>query len=133
MAGQDRRLADQDAGDKGAEHGVDADRLRDQRHRTHDDQDRRDDHQLTDEMVVCPADQERHRAASDREAGSKKQQGAEDALPDRGEVDRAMTREPQDDRQQDPADRVVDNGRVTISWPIVRRKKSSSRIVSATI
>src|SRR5207253_2332016 len=48
---------------------------------------------------------------SDREAGSKKQQRAEDALPDRGEIDRAMTREPQDDRQQDPADRVVDYGR----------------------
>ena len=28
MAGQDRRFADQDAGDEGAEHGVHADRMR---------------------------------------------------------------------------------------------------------
>ena len=32
LPGQDRRLADQNAGDEGAEHGVDADRMRDQRH-----------------------------------------------------------------------------------------------------
>ncbi len=38
VAGEDRRFADQDAGDEGAEHGIDAEQLRGQRHRAHDDQ-----------------------------------------------------------------------------------------------
>ena len=58
VPGQDRRLADQDAGDKGAEHGMHADRVGDQRHDPHDDQDRGDDRQVADEIVVGPADQQ---------------------------------------------------------------------------
>ena len=42
MVGQDRRFADQHAGDEGAEHGVDADQVGDQRHDAHDHQDHGD-------------------------------------------------------------------------------------------
>ena len=111
MAGQDRRLADQHAGDKGAEHGMDADRMGDQRHDAHHDQDRRDHRHLADQIVVGPADQQRHRAAADREAGGEKQQRAEDALPERGKIDMAVAGEPEDHGDDDPADRVVDDRR----------------------
>ena len=36
VLGQDRRFADQDAGDEGAEHGMHADHMRGQRHQPHD-------------------------------------------------------------------------------------------------
>ena len=61
MLGQDRRFADQDAGDEGAEHGMNADRMGDQRHRAHDDQDGGDDREFADEIVVDPADRRRTR------------------------------------------------------------------------
>ena len=43
VAGQNRRLPDQNTGDKGAEYGMDADRVGDQRHCSGYDKDRRDD------------------------------------------------------------------------------------------
>ena len=52
---QDRRFADQDAGDEGAEHGMHADQVRGQRHRAHDHQDRGDDGEFADESVVRPS------------------------------------------------------------------------------
>ena len=84
---QDRRLADQHAGDERAEHGVDADRLRDQRHQAHHDQDRGDDRVFADESVVDPADQPEHQLAADRVA-----QDQEDARADHGLRERAATR-----------------------------------------
>ena len=65
---EDRRFADQDAGDKRAEHGVDADQLRRQRHRDHDHQDGGDDRKFALEIVVGPADQAEDDAPADREA-----------------------------------------------------------------
>ena len=111
MAGQDRRLADQDAGDKGAEHGVDADRMGQERHRTHDDQDRRDHRDIADEVVVGPADQQRHEPPAERKAQREKEQRAKNGRADRVPFDLPALREADDDRQHDPADRVVDDGR----------------------
>ena len=45
MPGQDRGFADEDAGDEGAEHRVYAERVGDQRHRPHDQNDGGDDQQ----------------------------------------------------------------------------------------
>ena len=65
VAGEDRRFADQNAGDEGAEHGMHADQIRDQRHRAHDDEDGGDDREFADEVVVDPADDEEHDAPAE--------------------------------------------------------------------
>src|SRR6516164_118421 len=65
VARQYWRLADQNAGDKCAEYSIDADELRRQRHRRHDDQDCRDDRKVTLEIVVRPPDQTKHNSAPD--------------------------------------------------------------------
>ena len=66
VPGQDRRFADQHAGDEGAEHGVHADQIGRQRHRDRDQEDHGDDRKVAGEMVVGPADQVRTRRAGRR-------------------------------------------------------------------
>ena len=65
---EDRRLADQNAGDERAEHRVHADQVRDQRHDAHDDEDSGDDGEFADQIVVDPADGEIDQPAADGEA-----------------------------------------------------------------
>ena len=55
---QDRRFADQHAGDKRTQYGVHADEMRRQRHRAHDHEDGRDHGEVALEIVVRPSDQE---------------------------------------------------------------------------
>ena len=74
MTGEDRGFADQNAGDEGAEHGVHADQIGDQRHAAHDDEDRGDHGEFADEGVVDPADDEKHDASADRQARDHEQE-----------------------------------------------------------
>ena len=110
MASEDRRLPDQDAGDEGAEHRMHADEIGQQGHRPHDDQDAGDDSEVADEIVIGPADGEEHRAASDGQAHHHEQEGADNALRQRQRIDFAVQGEAEDDRDDDPADAVVDDG-----------------------
>src|SRR6185503_9779282 len=111
MLGEDGRLADQDAGDEGAEHGMNADRVRDQRHGPHNKKDGRDHGKFTDEIVVDPADDEEYGAPADGEAGNHEGERADDAGGQRAGLDRAMQGKAEDDRNDDPADTVIDDGR----------------------
>ena len=97
------------AGDEGAEHGVYADRVGDQRHHPGCHQDRRDDRELAEEPVVRPADEPKHEAAADGEAENEKDRRAEEALGERGGVDPAVQCKPEGHGHDDPADRVVDD------------------------
>ena len=67
VACQDGRLADQNARHEGAEHGLHTDRIRRQRHRSHDHQDDGDHGQLAHEVIVGPADHVENEPASHRE------------------------------------------------------------------
>ena len=107
---QDRRFADQDAGDEGAEHGMHADHVRGQRHQPHDHQDRGDDGEFADEGVVDPADRQRHQPPADGQAERHEGERADDALGDAQRIDVALQRQAEDHRDDDPADGVVDDG-----------------------
>ncbi|MGY3407485.1 hypothetical protein ACVWZV_003598 [Bradyrhizobium sp. GM5.1] len=107
---QDRGLPDQNAGDEGTEHGVDADQMRDQRHRAHQQQDHRDDRGGADEIVVGPSNELEHDAAADGEANREEGQRAQHSFRHRGDIQRAVRSEAEDDGDDDPADGVVDDG-----------------------
>ncbi|MET4767245.1 hypothetical protein ABH970_007617 [Bradyrhizobium ottawaense] len=107
---QDRGFPDQDAGDEGAEHGVHADQMRDQRHHAHQEQDHRDDRGRADEIVVGPADQLEHQAAPDGEADGEEGERAQHGFRHRGDVHRTVRGQAEDDGDDDPADGVVDHG-----------------------
>ena len=111
MTGEDRRLAHENTGDERAENGVHADRMSDQRHDPHDDQDGRDDRHLADQRVVSPADQEKHQASAEGEADDQEQRGADDALRKRSQVDPAMQCQTERHRHDNPAGGVVDDRR----------------------
>jgi hypothetical protein len=89
MAGEDRRFADQDAGDEGAKHRLHADQIGDQRHRDHDQQDHGDDRVFAGEIIIGPADQAGDDAPADREADGQEHQRAEDGEAHRPQIDRA--------------------------------------------
>jgi hypothetical protein len=110
VPGEDWRLPDQDAGDESAEHGVHADHVGDQRHQPHDHQDRGDDGVFADEDVVGPADRQRHQPPPDREAERQEGERADDALGHAQRIDLALAGETEDDRDDDPADAVADDG-----------------------
>ena len=83
---QNRRTAHQDAGNESAQHGVDADRLRDERQRAHDDQDCCHDGVFAGETVVDPADQLEHEINSS--AGKRlRRHGQWEAMPASIEVE----------------------------------------------
>ena len=110
VARQYWRLADQNAGDKCAEYSIDADELRRQRHRRHDDQDCGDDWKVAPEIVVRPPDQAKHNPAPDGEARDHEEGGPDDGAADRPHVDRAGCGETKRDSDDHPADRVFKNG-----------------------
>src|SRR5215831_15447991 len=109
MSCQNRRLADENARDKGAQNRVYADRVGGQRHQSGDYQDRSDDGDLADKPVVGPADHPKHEAAPDGEAENEKDRGADQTLCEGRQINPAMQCEPQDYRHDDPTDRVVDD------------------------
>ena len=110
MAGEDRRLSDQDTGDESSEHGVDPDEMGDQRQCRHHQQHGGDDGHLADKIVVDPADDQEHRPPPQREAGDKEEGGAEHAGSDRCGIDPPVLGKAEDHGHDDPADGVVDDG-----------------------
>ena len=80
MPGQDRGFPDQNAGDKGAQHGVHADEMRDHGHAAHDDEDRGDHGEFAEERVVDPSNDEKHDAPADGQARDHEDKRADHAL-----------------------------------------------------
>ena len=109
MPRQDRGFADQNAGNEGTKHGMHADQMRNQGHNAHDAEDGGDHRELADEMIVYPADRKKHGASADRQACDHERDGSNDALRERHRFDRAVQGETEDDRNDDPADAIVDD------------------------
>jgi hypothetical protein len=131
MARQDRRFADENAGDECTEHGVDADQLRGQRHRRHDDQDRSDDRKVAPEIVV------RHRMRLNtmrrpivKLATIKSPVPIMARLTDHTSMVPAGEAEGHGDDQPIVSSRMAD---ATMTCPRSRRMKLTSRITIATI
>ena len=80
VACEDWGFADQDAGDEGAKHGMHADQMRDERHDAHDHENGGDHCEFADEDVVDPADDEKHSATADGQAGDHEGERADDTL-----------------------------------------------------
>jgi hypothetical protein len=68
MLRQDRRFADQDAGDERTEDILYADPVGDQRHADHDQKDDCDNGEFAFKIIVGPPDQLEHDRATDRKA-----------------------------------------------------------------
>ena len=66
---------------------------------------------FADESIVDPADCEKYSATTDREARNHEGDRADDTLGQRHRLDRAVQREAEDDRNDDPADAVIDDRR----------------------
>ena len=79
MARQNWRLPYQNAGDEGPKHGVNADRMGDQRHRRHHQQNGCYDGHVTDKIIVHKTYQRGHHAPAKRETDCKEQCHACDA------------------------------------------------------
>ena len=77
----------------------------------HDGKDSRKDCEFAGDVIVHPANDKEYSAAADRQAHHHEQQCADDTLRQGPGVDRAMQGETEDDRNNDPANAVVDDGR----------------------
>jgi hypothetical protein len=111
VAGQDRRLADENPGHERTQRGVYTNQIRDERHRAHDHENRGDHRHFADKTVVGPADDAEHETPPERKTRRKKDCRSEDALTHGERVQVSVNREAKGDRDDDPSDRVVDDGR----------------------
>ena len=111
VAGQDRRLADENPGHERTQHGMYANQMRGERHRAHDDENCGDHRHFADKIVVGPADDAEHETPPERKAGRKKDCRSEHALTQGERVHLSVNRQAGGDRDDDPSDRVVDDGR----------------------
>ena len=93
--------------------------MRDERHRAHDDKNCGDHWHFADETVVRPANDAEHEAPPDCKACCEKDCRSEHALTQREGVDPSVNRQAEADRDDDPSDRVVDNGRSDQRYPDV--------------
>ncbi len=107
--GQNGGLADEDAGDQRAEHGLNAERLGGERGRAHDNQDERERHVFGEEVVVDDADGVRDQAAAQRQARGEEKRKPADRPADAPDVDSALADNSQDRRDHDPAEQVLDD------------------------
>ena len=110
LAREDRRLPDQNACDERAQDGMDPNQLCRERHPRHEEQDQSHDRGVAHEMIIRPADEGKDDAAPEREADDEKQDGAEDACADGIQIHAAARRQAQRHGDDDPADRVIDDG-----------------------
>ena len=88
MPAQNRRLADQHPGNESTKHGVNANEMRCKRQQSHDHQNCGDHGKVAFEMIVCPADQQEHQPASNRDACNQENGSPNHAFGDATEVDR---------------------------------------------
>jgi hypothetical protein len=77
----------------------------------HDDEDGGNHGEFADKIVIYPADDEKHQASTDRQARHHEKDCANDALRQGDWFDRSVQGKAEDDRYNDPADAVIDDGR----------------------
>ena len=111
MPRQYRRLPDKDPCHESAEHSMDADGVRHQRHDPGNKQDCGNDRQFADELVIGPTDQTEDQPTPNRETERQEYRDADQTLGNRGQIDPTVQCEPESDRHDNPADRVIDNRR----------------------
>ncbi len=109
VAGEDRRLSNENARDERAEDRVDAYRLRDEGHHSCYDDDHRDDRQLTHEAVVRPANEEEDDTPAMVKLRTRNRPVPTHSARDAHDVDPAMQRQTEDHRHDDPTHRVIDD------------------------
>ena len=102
---------------------MDADGVGKQREQAHHDEDGRDDRRFPEQLVVGPTDQKKHDATPDRKAREEKQRRSAERLPNRHEIHSAVQREAEGDRDDYPADRVVNDGRGHDNLPNLAAQK----------
>jgi hypothetical protein len=109
LPGEHRRLSEQHPGDERTEHEMDAEHVGEQRQQTGDHEDGGDVGHLAGESVVRPAKDAEHQPAAEGEAQDEKQRDTEDAVGNAGDVEGTAQRQTERDRQDDPADGVVED------------------------
>ncbi len=85
--------------------------MSDEGHNAHDHENGRDHCEFAGESIVDPADCKKYSATTDREARNHEENRSDDTLGQRHRIDRAVQREAEDDRNDDPADAVIDDRR----------------------
>jgi len=98
----------------------------------HDEQDQSHDRRFAYEVIVGPADEAKYDSTSESEADDEKHDGAEDACADGIEIHAAARGQAQRHGNDDPADRVINDGVARMICPRLRRAKFISRTTTAT-
>ncbi len=117
--GQNRGLADEDAGEEGAQHRLDPQPVSDQRHRAHQHEDEADDRVFADKVIVDDTNRPRDQPAPDRQAPGDEQGQRCESRSERCGAVGARAREGEDGRDEEPAQRILEDRRRNDDLPEV--------------
>jgi hypothetical protein len=117
-------LPDQDACHKSAEDRLNANQASGEGERAHDHDDHRYDRRFTARIVVGPLDELEDDATAERQAKRQKKHGAKDAQACGDPIDAGLRRQAKRERDDNPANGVVDHRRGENDLPDVASGKA---------